>query len=100
MEYTNVPLPVSHYYRRIFLLVTFHELAIGIRLQVSSDEEGEVKQPPLMMAALRVGGAPKIDPEQAIIDAVELAKSKDAVILVIGRPFHHFLAPKISAQPC
>ncbi|EIM81964.1 glycoside hydrolase family 3 protein [Stereum hirsutum FP-91666 SS1] len=60
VEYTNVPLPLS------------------------SEEEGEVKQPPLMMAALRVGAAPKIAPEQAIVDAVELAKSKDAVIVVIG----------------
>lgn len=52
--------------------------------QVSSEEEGQVKQPPLMMAALRVGGAPRIDPDQAIVEAVELAKSKDAVIVVIG----------------
>lgn len=65
-------------------MVNFRKLIIRTCTQLSSDEEGEVKQPPLMMAALRVGGAPKIDPEQAIIDAVELAKSKDAVIVVIG----------------
>ncbi|KAM0751563.1 glycoside hydrolase family 3 protein [Meredithblackwellia eburnea MCA 4105] len=60
VKYTNVPIPVS------------------------SDEAGSVSQPPLMMAALRLGGAPKLDPRAAIEDAVKLAKESDEVVLVIG----------------
>lgn len=52
-------------------------------IPISSDQ-GEVKQPPLMMAALRVSGAPKIDPATALDDAVTLARDADAVVCVIG----------------
>lgn len=41
-------------------------------------------QPNLMMAALRVGCAPKLDEDRAVQDAVELAKSCDAVVVVTG----------------
>ena len=60
VKYTNVPAPIS------------------------SDEVGATKQPPLMMAALRVGGAMKLDDDQAIEDAVRLAEESDTVVLVIG----------------
>ncbi|KAK0482182.1 glycoside hydrolase family 3 protein [Armillaria novae-zelandiae] len=59
VKYTNTPIPVS-------------------------SDQGEVKQPPLMMAALRVSGAPKIDPATALDDAVALARDADAVVCVIG----------------
>ncbi|GAA5898000.1 hypothetical protein JCM6882_003304 [Rhodosporidiobolus microsporus] len=48
------------------------------------DEEEASKQPGLMMAALRVGGAPRINDDKAIEEAVELAKEADAAIVVIG----------------
>ncbi|GAA5874294.1 hypothetical protein JCM8547_007555 [Rhodosporidiobolus lusitaniae] len=48
------------------------------------DEEEASKQPGLMMAALRVGGAPRINDDKAIEEAVELAKEADAAIIVIG----------------
>ncbi|KAG7448394.1 beta-glucosidase [Guyanagaster necrorhizus] len=59
VKYTNTPLPVS-------------------------SDQREMKQPPLMMAALRVSGAPKIDPATALDDAVSLACDADAVVCVIG----------------
>ncbi|KAK0454089.1 glycoside hydrolase family 3 protein [Desarmillaria tabescens] len=59
VKYTNTPLPVS-------------------------SDQGEAKQPPLMMAALRVSGAPKLDPTTALDDAVTIACDADAVICVIG----------------
>ena len=37
-----------------------------------------------MLAALRVGCAPQLNPEQAIDEALELAQRCDAVVAVIG----------------
>ncbi|BGP39734.1 hypothetical protein JCM10450v2_003703 [Rhodotorula kratochvilovae] len=42
------------------------------------------KQPPLMMAALRLGGAYKLDEKDGIEDAVAAAKEADGVVLVVG----------------
>lgn len=51
---------------------------------VGSEDEDERVQPSLLRAALRVGCAPRLDEDQAIVDAVELAKTTDAVVAVIG----------------
>jgi hypothetical protein len=48
------------------------------------EEDENEKQPSLMMAALRLGGAPRIEEDVAIAEAVQLAQEADAVILVIG----------------
>ncbi|GAA6026005.1 hypothetical protein JCM10207_000759, partial [Rhodosporidiobolus poonsookiae] len=47
-------------------------------------EEAGAGQPSLMMAALRLGMAPHISEDAGIEEAVELAKSSDAAIVVIG----------------
>ncbi|KAL4246517.1 glycosyl hydrolase 3 family protein [Abortiporus biennis] len=39
---------------------------------------------PALMRGVRLGGCPRIDPDQAIENAVSLAKESDAVILVAG----------------
>lgn len=44
----------------------------------------EEQQPTLVMAALRVGCAPQIVPQQAIAEAINIAIRCDAVIAVIG----------------
>ncbi|GJN89025.1 hypothetical protein Rhopal_001999-T1 [Rhodotorula paludigena] len=61
VEYTNVP-----------------------KQSTAADEVKGGKQPPLMMAALRVGGAYKLDDKGGIEEAVQLAKESDAVVVVIG----------------
>ncbi|BGP03092.1 Beta-glucosidase [Rhodotorula toruloides ATCC 204091] len=48
------------------------------------EEEGGQKQPSLMMAALRLGGAPRIQEDESIEHAVKLAGGSDAVVVVIG----------------
>ncbi|PPQ65097.1 hypothetical protein CVT24_003058 [Panaeolus cyanescens] len=48
-----------------------------------NDGERDISQPALMRG-VRLGGCEKIDDEQAIVEAVELAKSSDAVIVVAG----------------
>lgn len=37
-----------------------------------------------MMAALRVGCAPKLDATSAMVEALKLAKDQDAVVCVVG----------------
>ncbi|KAM0748239.1 glycoside hydrolase family 3 protein [Meredithblackwellia eburnea MCA 4105] len=44
----------------------------------------EKKQPALMMAAVRLGGAPKIEEEDAQLKAIELAQTSDAVLCFTG----------------
>ncbi|GAA5891753.1 hypothetical protein JCM6882_006195 [Rhodosporidiobolus microsporus] len=53
-------------------------------VDASEEEEGGGGQPSLIMAALRLGGAPRIDEEKGIEEAVELAKAADATVVVIG----------------
>ncbi|KIR51147.1 beta-glucosidase [Cryptococcus gattii Ru294] len=48
------------------------------------DGDNEERQPTLVMAALRVGCAPQIVPQQAIAEAISIAIRCDAVIAVIG----------------
>ncbi|GAA6031057.1 hypothetical protein JCM8097_003983 [Rhodosporidiobolus ruineniae] len=48
------------------------------------DELSTGKQPSIMMAALRVGGAPHIVEDESIEEAVQLAKEADAAVVVIG----------------
>ncbi|OXG51922.1 beta-glucosidase [Cryptococcus neoformans] len=52
--------------------------------QENQDGEEEERQPTLVMAALRVGCAPQIVPQQAITEAINIAIKCDAVIAVIG----------------
>ncbi|GAA6008860.1 hypothetical protein JCM10207_001749 [Rhodosporidiobolus poonsookiae] len=63
VRYTNVPRPLDD--------------------NEQEDADGQ-KQPSLMMAALRLGGAPKVDEDKAIAEAVELSKEADATVVVIG----------------
>ena len=51
---------------------------------VVQDEGTKNGQPPLMMAAVRLGGAAAIDEKHAISDAVKLSLECDATIIVIG----------------
>ncbi|BGP27283.1 hypothetical protein JCM10295v2_006247 [Rhodotorula toruloides] len=51
--------------------------------QQEDDEAGQ-KQPALMMAALRLGGAPRIQEDESIERAVKLSSESDAVVVVIG----------------
>ncbi|KAM0752790.1 beta-glucosidase [Meredithblackwellia eburnea MCA 4105] len=60
VEYTNTPRPVP------------------------ADETFSPKQPSLMMAAVRLSGAPKLDDSGSIQEAVDLVASSDAAICVIG----------------
>ncbi|KAF9036785.1 glycoside hydrolase family 3 protein [Panaeolus papilionaceus] len=48
-----------------------------------SDSERDISQPALMRG-VRLGGCEKIDEDQAIVEAVEHAKSSDAVIFIAG----------------
>lgn len=48
------------------------------------DEVKKGGQPPLMMAAVRLGGAAVIDEESGLEDAVKLSSECDATIVVIG----------------
>ncbi|KAK4699085.1 beta-glucosidase, partial [Phenoliferia sp. Uapishka_3] len=67
-----------------FVAGTAYRITVKYTNTPSPHEGGGLKQPPLMMAALRVGGAPKLDVEKAIKDAVDCARESDAAVLVIG----------------
>lgn len=51
----------------------------------ASDENGEQRlAQPALMKGVRLGGCPKIDGEEAIAEAVSLARDADAVVVIAG----------------
>lgn len=71
--------------RRFYTSVVDGELLDrAANTQENQDGEEEERQPTLVMAALRVGCAPQIVPQQAITEAINIAIKCDAVIAMIG----------------